>query len=357
MEDCRVVSTPFCEQIYCDSCYLDLFTHCENCDGEVLVDESRYFRGCAYCTECFDENYRDCSCCGETCHIDELNENEDGDYCCSDCYDCDSWHSGDDIIGHVFSELKSARRYGIELEYSDCPDYTSLRNKVVYGAKNDGTSGVEKEFVSPILQGDEGLQVTRNFLKRTRRFKVSKACGYHLHIDCTSDKVAQLRAIAMAYHYTYTIWKQFVPDDRRNNCYCRAYRYDPVDIINDDFLDLIDMPESRYIWANWESYKLHKTLEIRLHTGTNDQEKVINWVKAHLRFVDYVIGYTAMELHDLFKNADENELFQFMVTAWNDDKLADYFCDRSAKFGGSLEYVKNADNSDSDSDILHTATD
>jgi hypothetical protein len=228
-----------------------------------------------------------------------------------------------------------------------------LQEKTCYGAKNDGTSGVEKEFVSPILQGDEGLNITRKFLHYAddNDFEVDKTCGYHLHIDCTNLTIPQLRAIAMAYQYTYKIWKYFVPESRRCNYYCREYTYKSNDILSMDFDDLIDLPESRYIWANWEAYKRHHTLEIRLHTGSTDETKIINWVKAHLRFVDYVLGYTALELHNLLQDADKDELFKFMADTWNDDVLTSFYFKRANKFGGRLHY-ENISDSDDCSDIL-----
>jgi len=45
----------------------------------------------------------------------------------------------------------------------------------------------------------------------------------------------------------------------------------------------------RYHWLNLDSIDKHGTIEIRLHSSTLDANKVCNWVKAHLRFVDWVV--------------------------------------------------------------------
>jgi hypothetical protein len=217
-----------------------------------------------------------------------------------------------------------------------------MEGNTVFGAKEDGTSGVVREFVSPVLQGDEGLDAIAEWCKQAGGFEVADCCGYHLHVDCTGLGVRNRKAVALAYALTYRIWASFVPDKRRANRYCHSGAWSSYDILHNTWDQLMrELAGSRYRWCNWMAYSRHNTVEIRLHTGTVEYAKIVNWVKAHVRFVDWAAGHTADEVYAKLSGKSQSELFDLMCGIWGDDKLSGFYRRRAAKFG--YDYAENAE--------------
>jgi hypothetical protein len=241
---------------------------------------------------------------------------------------------GNPVVGRTFVKTRSRRRFGVELEVSEADGYRDLEDNTRFAAKNDGTSGVSKEFVSPVLQGDEGLDEIANFCRQAGGFEVSKACGYHLHVDCTGLGVRQRKAVAAAYCMTCDVWASFVPDDRRCNTYCKRHDWSTQDIRDKTWDSLIkSLGHNRYVWCNWLSYSRHNTVEIRIHGGTVDYRKIVNWVIAHTRFVDWAAGRTLDEICNEFAGKTLQERFDRLCEIWGDEQLCKFFHRRAEKFG------------------------
>lgn len=101
-------TSPNGNEVYCFSCYSDLYSYCghcgndvdtnymvgeyckdcacscTNCGNEVLKDKSFEFKGYSYCEDCYAEKVGVCEDCGEDVKRDELT-NHDGDDICKDC--------------------------------------------------------------------------------------------------------------------------------------------------------------------------------------------------------------------------------------------------------------------------------
>jgi len=236
------------------------------------------------------------------------------------------WEAEPITFDEKITELKSSRRFGIELETEECPNHTALRGKTVYGSKYDGSiSGME--FVSPILQGDKGLWATRGFCTRARHmgFTVDSDCGFHLHIDVSNNTNLQRRHIAMAYAYTQSFWHSLVASYRAyDSSYCR-----PLDWNGECMVTTYNMPrfcdnQERYIWFNVHSLESHGTFEIRLHEGTLDSKRICNWVKIHLRFADFVQDLKFRQIAAMF-NVNGNQMAKAVMDTWCDPALRRYF--------------------------------
>lgn len=102
--------------------------------------------------------------------------------------------------------------------------------------------------------------------------KVDKTCGLHVHVDMRN------RDVAKSFHNLVSM-QQFLyamlPASRRSSRY--AY---PVKGTNWRILD------ERYHGINSQAYEKYKTLEARMHCGTTQGNKIINWVNLLVAIVD-----------------------------------------------------------------------
>jgi hypothetical protein len=237
------------------------------------------------------------------------------------CYNCHyqqaCWETEPIVFDGKITELKSSRRFGIELE---------TRGKTAYGSKYDGSiSGME--FISPILQGDKGLWATRGFCTRAKHmgFTIDSDCGYHLHIDVSGNTALQQRHIASAYAYTEGFWHSLVASYRAyDSSYCRPLDW-PGDLMvtTYNFSRFCDN-QDRYVWFNVHSLEKHGTFEIRLHEGTLDSKRITSWVKANLRFADFVQDMKFREIAAMF-NVPQKHMTRAVANTWDDPALCRYF--------------------------------
>jgi len=352
---------------YCAECHRETFTTCADCGAEVARDDARTVNGDDYCEDCYGERFEECEHCGEVIDRERSYPSENGDVYCEDCYsdlftccdDCgcelyrddarytdngtycdgcypDGWQPGHFRPSESFREVGSTRRFGVELETSQCPDYEELQGETCFGAKDDA-SITGKEFISPPLSSDKGLEAIREFCRLAEGFEVDEKCGFHLHIDLSRVSVAGLRRVALAYRLTQQLWARFVSESRRGNYYCKPLEYAPSTAegveTREDWDSFVDRCGDRYKWANWQAYRAHGTVEIRLHTSTLDPEKICNWVKAHLRFVDWAIAHDESEIRESLTHYELDSQFGALAEIWADPALADFYAARAKKFG------------------------
>ena len=211
------------------------------------------------------------------------------------------WGLGSRIHGKVFDKVGSTRTFGVELETAECRYAERLEGKTSFGAKYDATcSG--REFVSPILSGNEGLRVIRHFCDHAKRrgWVVDEGCGVHLHLGMQDEAEATVQRISVAYVHTYRTWLTLVAPDRAHNEYCCPPTVTPARLQSaNDFMDYCSNV-NRYQFINFAAYSRHTTLEIRGLEGTLDKNLITNWVIAHLAFADFAASSSYEELTRLF---------------------------------------------------------
>lgn len=165
---------------------------------------------------------------------------------------------------------------------------TSRRWKIVSDSSLHGPRPCE--VVSPILQGAEGLRDLLTVLNTLRRkgARVNSSCGIHVHIDAAGFQPEELVNILRRYSAFEETITSFMPRSRRNNYYSRSirgyYRLDGVDTL-ESFRRLARRSD-RYLNVNLQAYLRHGTLEFRQHGGSLSAEKVGNWVRFLLHFVE-----------------------------------------------------------------------
>jgi hypothetical protein len=344
---------------YCQECYDSAFTRCYACSTPTANDDIRSAdNGRDYCESCYNERFTCCAGCANELHFDSVAycDEYDGESYCSNCapsdeYDDDSeeWNGGREVVATRFERMRSRRRFGIELEISECPNYATLRGNTPFGAKYDGSLSAGKEFVSPILAGDEGIEAVDNLCNfgREHKWDVDNSCGYHVHLDCGDLNEHELKAVAIAYAGTADLWGKFVAPKRRNNTYCGKLDRTATEMLGMTFRQILSSTGGRYKWCNWDAYNEHQTCEIRLHSGTVNRDKIINWAKVHAYFIDGIVklqraGKTDREIHDMFVGKSIQEVWSAVAGLIDDAELCRFYEKRAMKWKCNLKQVASA---------------
>ena len=314
----------------CSDCAKDLgYEQCDNCKALLKEGDSRIewvARGTyagsnsnyTYCGTCADELLAQCEDCGNWL-LDSEMQNSDGGLYCDLCDNMPDFDRKDEITGQKFDKIVSELYFGVELETHRCKRYMFLEDDDFWGAKCDHTVR-GKEFDSAKMNGDEGLAAVRRLcaFAEDNNWRVDPRCGFHLHIDMTGFTARQLRAIAYAYNRTPDIWESFVDSSRADCGWCDFASLNENKIrglkTKADWRSMAYDTE-RYRWLNWEAYRTHGSLELRFHEGTIDCDQVINWIKAHTSFIDWVAdaGCTKVK-QDL--GGDVNKQFKTLCDIW-----------------------------------------
>ncbi len=308
---------------------------CHHCNAPSADTISE---GCDnYCEDCFNTLFFICAGCSDIFVNDDCVYTDEGLRCqeCAplvDTGDCAPRFTY--MKENNYSEVGSDRRYGIELESSRCHNYTYL-NRSGWGAKYDA-SITGKEFYSAIFRGNKGLDSIRAVCQyaHNHEWTVDTCCGYHLHLNMHDETPDTLKAIAYAYYSSQKVWCTFVAGRRLGGSYSQHL---PHDIAGIDQLDTLEawrtygLHRDRGIWVNWCAYRQYRSLEIRLHEGTFDADKVCNWVKAHTTFVDWASNTGYNDVKEIMAVCDIKDL---LTNTW---KYAG--CGELAKYYGIQELV------------------
>ena len=147
------------------------------------------------------------------------------------------------------------------------------------------------EIVSPILSGEHGLNELKKVCKVLTRIgcRVDMNCGLHVHIGADALGVAKVRSVVKRWLGNEDNFDSIQPISRRgrSNVYCEPLS-DTIrtHLIDNCFTieDLVDIQSTRYSKLNLQSYRRHKTIEFRHHSGSTDSTEITNWVKFLLDF-------------------------------------------------------------------------
>lgn len=173
---------------------------------------------------------------------------------------------------------------GIEIEFNQIPRVTmdmigdafktaGLARHV--NVTTDGSCGWE---VRVLLPEDDYIQPLQKIMKVIRDLghKADHRCGTHIHFDMRN------RDVKMVYENLFKTQKflrKFLTKSRKTNRFCQMNKAETFD----KQLSLGD----RYYALNVQAYNRHKTLEVRMHQGTLDENELLPWIKLLLKIVNY----------------------------------------------------------------------
>lgn len=209
----------------CDYCHGSGTESCYNCEGDG---------GLTLCDNNSNEYEVTCAgCYGEGTH---------------DCRECDGYDSGEkDRLRRAIS------RAGIT--------HCSVRDD---GSLDDET-GVE---ICLLFDASKGFKKLEKLCEILNDFdaKVDSECGLHVHLDVFGSNSTEV--IGMGKHFVkfLPMLVKFMPRSRRNNDFCKLGASEI-------------RGHQRYYAVNLTSFQKHDTIEIRLHSGSTNFEKIKNWIE------------------------------------------------------------------------------
>jgi Putative amidoligase enzyme len=216
-----------------------------------------------------------------------------GCYDYDECCECDQMH--DNCVCsenyrslNVKRPLTKARHVGIEIEFL-APILIKDVAKKLDAAGLGGTCQIKGDGS---VEDDNGQLAGHelNVLCRESNYRitlrkvclflasigatVNRTCGLHVHIDM------RRRDRDLVFHnlvQCQDLFFQMQPKSRLRNNYCRRT----------EVTSFMEASQTYYRTAiNADAYKRHKTIEVRLHAGTTNYEKISCWVAMLLKVAD-----------------------------------------------------------------------
>jgi hypothetical protein len=168
---------------------------------------------------------------------------------------------------HVAVEIECLIPRDKELDFKE--SILSLKDHVQI--KRDGSileiddhKGIEIALVGPANSFPALLKTLCDSLNKFDA-KVNKSCGLHVHLD---SRNSDPNALYYNLVQSLPLLKTMVSKSRLRNQYCKLNKNKKV--MN---------TKCRYFAVNGQAYGRYRTIEVRLHNGTTDFNKINNWVQ------------------------------------------------------------------------------
>jgi len=251
------------------------------------------------------------------CYIDGINFRESERRV--DCGDCDGSGRDYDDDGEPSGDCPQCE--GAGYVYCDGDDSNVLmklkqaleREKITRcSVRRDGSldddGGVEITFLFDAAHGFAKLEKLCNILNSFGA-RVNSDCGLHIHLDFSHSIWNSTNVMTMGKRMALflPILSQFVPVSRRTNNYCK----------------LVASSQDRYSAINLTSYSKHRTIEIRMHSGTTNFNKIKNWIELWTKIKNKCSNPLNHEPEDFQDFIDILEL---------NDTLVEFYDKRMTKF-------------------------
>lgn len=365
---CFFVISKFISFLDLDISFADLFTKrkCGKCGKKHLKNQFKVYKYKLYCPTCAAKVHIKCSGCSKKFSLDKLNDWEDSWYC-SACYE--KYYRQFEEIKHnlkfydsqTFNKNPFKEYCGVEVEcrnrrrnkncfIGDETDEFKI-NQYTDGSLNSG--GVE--FSTQPINGDllfDSLEKFSNKLK-LREYFTDSSCGCHVHISTPKDDLDLLKKILIFYRKFEGYFMKAMPSNRRSNSFCNStskyYKFSDSDIsLCKDLISFKKMiyndtyvhdPKNkydgtRYCWINLHSIFHRETMEIRLHPGTIESDKINKWLLIHLKIRSFLNNNSIKDIINL--KANDKEFFGIIGNS-----LKKYIQKRTEFFNNPLKKEKD----------------
>lgn len=346
---------------YCEPCHDEGFYSCHSCNESVPTDMVYFAYQDPYCEYCYYETFENCYDCEEPINRDEVYWRNDNPYC-SDCVPDDVstilYHLEDKEPPACSREAESfefpvRRLVGVEVEclipHIDALDTPSFWTSTSDGSINseEGYDGIE--MVSYPASGDLLLESIDNLISWSNNTGavVNRSCGLHVHFNSLDLTARQVAHVGIVYRYFEEILKGMMPNSRQSSNWCKDFPIPKKHLrhiteeseLIEMYYDYMDSypstdkyNDARYCGLNIHSRYYHGSLEFRLHSGTINKTKIINWIQILNRIIDMAIDlerYTGDEYDKWIKKPP----ITHMVSTFGVE-LCDYINKRTSKFKG-----------------------
>lgn len=202
-----------------------------------------------------------------------------------------------EFLGDRTKVLNAMRDAGLECNYEGYTHQTRASWKLVTDGSIVGGEGYE--LVSPILQGDSGVENLRKAVKAliAAEASLNKSCGLHVHVGARDLSTEEIYTIVRRYGYNESKLDAIMPVSRRanNNIYCRsvasyANGFGLMNIPTTEYLCNTTFRYERYFKVNVQSYMRHGTVEFRQHSASVNASKIANWAMFCVNFVETTVA-------------------------------------------------------------------
>ncbi len=217
------------------------------------------------------------------------------------------------------SEGNIKRFLGLELEISDfnrdCEaELKTVLDKWSCSVTQDGSinGGNPFELRTAPARGEAFVEQMRQICRVLRKgnAKANESCGLHVHIDARDLEPMDLVKIASLWPKVEDRFYDKTFKRRGRGGYAMkwtthlpAYKKDyPLMRMYDDVKAVTNRaPNGRMMGMNFQAYLRHNTFENRIHHGTINITKILNWAKMNSDFFDIALS---ADLKNLEASAD-----------------------------------------------------
>ena len=374
---------------FCSNCLDDSTFRCGDCDNiyDSSIDDYTGISDNTICYSCREENYSTCESCGDYFYNDNIHEcNDCGDYFCDNhasdhgCEEDETEEERTDRLrrqeennpyrevstvftkGKVKGQVITIDRFvGVEIEgeKGKIEGLKKILPKTV-GIAHDGSlsdHGVEiQTSPSSLDELEKIIKLTCEGLK-SQGFKGTRNCGLHVHIDARdflSDhkKIVQ---IIKTFYSCEDILYSMLPPSRWGNHYCQRlsqnYLYKNFNkslskkkiesewYHEDNRGRMEERKKSKYDKARYYGLNIHSiffrgTVELRYHSGTVEESKILSWIEIMLQMVDYALNrYNDRDIRKMFNMETDSDKFYYFCNIFSISySLKDYVQKRTSKF-------------------------
>ena len=292
---------------FCEPCTQEYFVSCESCGLVTDLETIHYGDDEPYCEACYVEGHTSCESCGEFSNNDYIVWRNDYAYCESCVPD-----EEEDMIYNLENNSPPSvsrksetftypvrRLVGIEAECvfpSDYDLYTPKYWSTVSDGSistEDGESGIE--LVGYPANGD----LLENSVDRLMTWSeehnahINRSCGLHIHFNSLDLSAREVAHIGIVYSHFEEVLKGMMPKSRQKSNWCRDFPIPTKELRSVDtensllymYYDYMDSypssdkyNDARYCGLNIHSRYYHGSIEFRLHSGTLNKTKILNWI-------------------------------------------------------------------------------
>jgi hypothetical protein len=193
---------------------------------------------------------------------------------------------GDEVKPHgterwVGVEIECAtklRHEDLAVKFAEADSGLSRYVRIRYdGSLRDSNNPVPDEFKSDMVTVEITVCAPRSSIESVLTkvtevlssvdAKVNRRCGLHVHLDQRNTEYTiigqRYRRLVSAQHVLFAMQ----PKSRQDNRYCRKLTTREL-----------ERGASRYFGINGQAVFKHQTIEVRMHSGTTDVTKIMNWI-------------------------------------------------------------------------------
>lgn len=151
------------------------------------------------------------------------------------------------------------------------------------------------ELVSPPLTGLTGLDEVKRVLEVLNTIEalyIDRRCGIHVHLSWGNMEVETIKNVVRRYAQYENEIDGWMPRSRRGNnsnwCASTVGRFSSTlaSYDGDSLTALASRSLDRFYKVNVKPLQTYGTIEFRQHSGSTDYDKISNWIKFLMAFVE-----------------------------------------------------------------------